>query len=189
MLAVVIADCYMQRNGLYSQRQVGCHMRAIYMLEVSQDTDTVKRRHCSFTPRQDHQCYTILQTHVAWLIIKKIKPCLPSGFALEQGNMLVAPSEKHLPFEHWAQDYYVCKVSEERHWEEIEKRDKREESHCSTSQVIIYPSLIPELCCFRKFFTEMRMVALLPGKCCNNLLFLNLESFNLTFSTSLRHPS
>lgn len=33
------------------------------------------------------------------LTVKKIKPYLPSSFALEQGNVLVAPSEKHIPFE------------------------------------------------------------------------------------------
>lgn len=57
----------------------------------------MKVRHCGFTTRQDHQCYTIPQT----LVCKKF--CLSSCFALEQGNMPVAQSANK-PFEQWAQD-------------------------------------------------------------------------------------
>lgn len=59
--------------------------------------------------------------------------------------------------------------------------------HHSTSQLIMRPSLSPEFYyCFRNFFTEMQKAALSPERFWNGLLFLNLESFNLTFATCLR---
>lgn len=71
---------------------------------------------------------------------------------------------------------YVCRVIKVLHLQ----------SHCSTSHLIMHLSLFPEFCCFKSFFTEMRKVALSPEKFWNGLFFLNLESFNLTFTVCLR---